>query len=492
MFAAMAAALLVHRAALAGGGPENVLLLVNANSVGSKTVANHYAALRNIPASNVVYIDWRGGLEECQGQFFWSMILKPAIQQIRDRHLEAQIDYLVFSSDFPWRVQLKPIFPDDKFQQPFPAIASTTGATFLWHYLKEKNPAIVLPVVNWYLAPDEGENDSQCQKLGKVESRGFSSNYIWAQDGKRIQEPTKGQTYFLSTMLGVTQGRGNTIDEIIAYLKRSAAADATRPRGTIYFMKNNDIRSKTRDACYDGVAQELLRLGVAARVDQGKVPQGARDVLGIMTGAADWDFAGSRSTLLPGAVCDNLTSLGGVLQLRSGQTPLSEFLRHGAAGATGTVWEPMALQTKFALPSLFLHYARGCSLAEAYFQSVACPYQLLIVGDPLCQPWAVAPTVSIEGLKAGDEIKGQINVRPTATTASPHKIGNMELFVDGRLVARFPPNQGVTLDTTKLPDGDHELRFVAVDSGAIETRGRLIVPVRVNNRGASVELSVTT
>src|SRR3990172_9056443 len=93
--------------ALAGGGPENVVLLVNSNSLSSKTIANHYIALRNIPASNVVYVDWRGGLEGCQGPQFSSKILRPAIDAIRERGLSAQIDYVVYSSDFPWRVDLK-------------------------------------------------------------------------------------------------------------------------------------------------------------------------------------------------------------------------------------------------------------------------------------------------------------------------------------------------------------------------------------------------
>ena len=38
-----------------------------------------------------------------------------------------------------------------------------------------------------------------------------------------------------------------------------------------------------------------------------------------------------------------------------------------------------------------VHYARGCSLAEAFYQSVYAPYQLMIVGDPLCRPWANIP-----------------------------------------------------------------------------------------------------
>jgi hypothetical protein len=54
-----ACSLLFATQAFAGGGPENVLLLVNANSESSKTVANHYIALRQIPATNVLYIDWK-------------------------------------------------------------------------------------------------------------------------------------------------------------------------------------------------------------------------------------------------------------------------------------------------------------------------------------------------------------------------------------------------------------------------------------------------
>ena len=82
------------------------------------------------------------------------------------------------------------------------------------------------------------------------------------------------------------------------------------------------------------------------------------------------------------------------------QTPLSEFLRYGAAGASGTVTEPYAIAEKFPHPMLQVHYARGCTLAEAFYQSVCGPYQLLIVGDPLCRPWANIPKVTVAGLPA--------------------------------------------------------------------------------------------
>ena len=105
--------------ALAGGGPENVLLLVNSNSPSSKTIANNYIQLRNIPASNVVYIDWDGPIEECGAIKFRDQILLPTLAAIEDRKLAAQIDYVVYSSDFPWRIELKTMFPKEEFAASF-------------------------------------------------------------------------------------------------------------------------------------------------------------------------------------------------------------------------------------------------------------------------------------------------------------------------------------------------------------------------------------
>ena len=177
--------------------------------------------------------------------------------------------------------------------------------------------------------------------------------------------------------------------------------------------------------------------------------------------------------------------------MNSGQTPLTEYLRLGAAGASGTVVEPLALQAKFALPTLFIHYARGCSLAEAYYQSVSGPYQLLIVGDPLCQPWALPPAVSMASIEPNQVVKGTIIIEPKVATLPLRQVGTIELYVDGLLRARFAAGKPLQMDTTKLSDGYHELRVVAVEASPIETRGRLVVPIRVDNHGAQIELTAT-
>src|SRR4029078_10872257 len=131
----------------------------------------------------------------------------------------------------------------------------------------------------------------QCKSLANVPSRAFRSRYMWDKDGKKTGDSRGGRQYHLSTMLGITRGRGNTVDEVLNYLRRSVMADGTRPNGNIYFMWNKDVRSSTRDKCFTAVAAQINATGVRAVVRQGRIPTGAKDVAGMMVGAADFKLA---------------------------------------------------------------------------------------------------------------------------------------------------------------------------------------------------------
>ncbi|MBN8525160.1 MAG: hypothetical protein J0M02_07485, partial [Planctomycetes bacterium] len=128
-------------------------------------------------------------------------------------------------------------------------------------------------------------------------------------------------------------------------------------------------------------------LGVEGRILDGVLPPAGATVAGAVVGIADFDWASSGARILPGAWCDHLTSFGGALQPDAGQTPLTAWLRGGAAGSGGAVGEPWAFPSKF--PSSFLHQHRveGLSLVEAVHRTLAQPFQYLAVGDPLSRPW---------------------------------------------------------------------------------------------------------
>lgn len=145
--------------------------------------------------------------------------------------------------------------------------------------------------------------------------------------------------------------------------------------------------------------------------------------------------------------------------------------------------EPYAIQAKFPLPSIHLHYRRGASLAEAFYQSISGPYQLLIVGDPLCQPWAKPPKVTIEGIEPNEVVSGVVTVQAAVEPQLGTQAKLCELYVDGRLIARYPYALPVPLDSSKLAPGWHELRLVASTADELEFRGRAMVPVTVSNPG---------
>ncbi len=312
---------------------------------------------------------------------------------------------------------------------------------------------------------------------------GFRAAEGWDERG---QPGDHGEHYLLSMVLGWTSGRGNSLAEVIECLRRSAAADGTAPPGTIYYMVNSNIRSQTRLWGFAAAIAKLRELGVAAEAIDGTLPKNRDDVAGLMAGSATFDWPASGSTLLPGAIAEHLTSCGGMVHEGASQTPITEFMRYGAAASAGTVTEPYAIQAKFPDPFVHVHYARGCTLAEAMYQSLRGPYQLLVIGDPLCRPWTRIPQVLVEGIAGGQTISGTVALRIRIVDDRP--VARRDVYVDGVRAATSRDNE-LTLDTTALADGYHELRAVAVLAGDLQFQGEAIIPVTVRNRNLALEIA---
>lgn len=527
-----------------GGGPENVLVVVNANSAGSKQVANHYVRLRDVPASNVVALDYKGPLEAATGAVFREQILQPIVDAVNERGLALQIDVIAYSTDFPWRITLNEEYPEDvKLPAVMSPVASLNGATFLYGFALTKSPGMTSFDSNWYYATAPGQarttNQQKCRLLGDAPSRAFRSRSLWNPAGQQeapvdpadkdaaTEKPLR--RYLLSTVLGVTTGRGNTVDEVIAALERAVEAEASPPRGVFYFMRNNDIRSQVRHGCYDAAAEQLRRLGAKALVQVGVRPSGAKDVAGLTMGSPQLQLDTAVMTIQPGAICEHLTSTGGMLFKQSEQTSIAELIRAGATGTSGTVNEPYGIQVKFPTPLLQVHYRRGCSLAESFYQSVAAPYQLLILGDPLCQPWAKRPSLQVEGwpqetasgeLKAGatstigfaqlgiapppkpapappqpaqaaanaDAPPAALRIKPLVTPNGAEGTAFWELFVDGRLRMRQPSGVESAFTVEQLGPGWHDLRCVGINPDPIEAQRRQLGGLEVTPVGAKAPL----
>ncbi|MBN1909570.1 MAG: hypothetical protein JW818_07525 [Pirellulales bacterium] len=482
--------------AQAGGGPENVFLVVNPKSPTSQRIANHYVAFRKIPAGNVFELPWDPDVGETDVKTFREKILRPILEEINRRRLAGQIDYVVYSSDYPWGISLK--LDIDAYLKRLPEarqkdknawpkvltrVGSPTGLTYLWQATMTGQPVYVQLTSNRYMRTMSKDHQQQQPTIG------FNGRLRFGPDGKT--DAAEGRQYLLSVMLGATVGkdrRGNTPEEVLAYLEKGVGADGTSPRGTVYYAKTADVRSKTRADLFPTAVAELKKLGVNAEIIKDVAPKQTTNVCGVTMGTAAFNWVSFHSRLLPGAIGDNLTSYGGVMKANSSQTTLAEYLRYGAAGASGPVTEPYAFppNPKFPNAMLHVHYARGCSLAEAYYQAVHGPYQLLIVGEPLCQPWAKIPKVSVTGAKPGETVKGLLTLTPSATIPGGGQVDHYELFVNGVRLGKVDPGVPFSLDTAKLIDGYHEFRVVAVGPAPIHTQGRAILPLKTANHGRTI------
>jgi hypothetical protein len=486
-----AASSLAPRSASAGGGPENYFLVVNSASSSSLTIANHYVELRKIPPSNVLYLEWRGDLHTTDINTFRNQILGPALRAIDARELTTHIDGIVYSSDFPYNIDISAEFSDQDRKTAIPQnppYATLNALTFYYQMVLAKQPIYGDFRIgsNLYYRPVvKGEQIAA--------THGFRGWYGWGKGGQRLE--AGGNRYLMSTIVGLTTGKGNSVGEVIGYLRRSQRADGTAPEGTIYFSNGApggapEPRVEARKPLFDAAIAELKALGVKAQTFDAIIPERKDDIAGAMLGNARFDWSSGRNVILPGAIVENFTSYGAEIPNTQNHTLLTELLAAGAAGSSGTVVEPYALIQKFPNPFIHVHYARGCTLAEAFYQSVATPYQLVIVGDALCQPWAKIPKVEALGVAAGDTLEGVVTIRPTASGGAK-EVDRFELYMDGARVGMCAKGEQLTLDTTQESDGFHELRVVGIESGPIETQGRVILPVMFNNHNRTIRLSAS-
>ncbi len=318
-----------------------------------------------------------------------------------------------------------------------------------------------------------------------LSSHAFRREYLWGKNGGLNTQPEQGRNYFLSTVLAVTRNNGTSLDDALQYLRVNAAADFTHPQGDFYFSLNGDVRTTTRQPGFGDAMAGLRQLGYNSVITKERVPANKKQVVGALLGEKSAQWPPSLSEIVPGAIIDNLTSFGGKMK-GDHHTPATAFLKWGAAGSSGTVIEPFAIQAKFAHPMIMVHYARGCNLAEAYYQSVHGPFQLLIVGDALCQPWAKPVPFEAIGLDAGDMVSGTVNVQVNTQDAT--KIAHYELYLDGVRSNISPPTGNFSFDADKIPDGYHELRIVAIAAGPLETQSRKVIPFVVDHDAPTVQL----
>ncbi|MCE2810462.1 MAG: hypothetical protein LW850_08670, partial [Planctomycetaceae bacterium] len=136
-----------------------------------------------------------------------------------------------------------------------------------------------------------------------------------------------------------------------------------------------------------------------------------------------------------------------------------------------TVTEPYALQFKFPLPSLHAYYAKGMTAAEAFYATVQSPYQLLILGDPMCQPFAVPPKFNLTGCTDRQMVSGKIAIgfQPIEEENASDPI-QLTWLIDGKPQTQTNFISNLNIQVADDDRGAYEWRFVTKGPKPSETR----------------------
>jgi autotransporter-associated beta strand protein len=492
--------------AFGSGGGENMLLVVNPNDPASLQIANAYAALRDIPANNILFLapppDYNNAGSAIAQSEVIPNYLTPISNAIASRGLGNQINYigtigeavsysitadsgLSYTSANSLSYALELLTPLTNgsgltLQGAVSHLNPVTSTLYAATSGLYQNPAMI---------PINGAADAAIQH-----SASYSVTYYPSGGGIGTTYTTQ---YYMAGAIGYTGTNGNTVAQVISSLRSAAASDGTHPSGTVYFEDNGDVRSTTRDVEWPATENQLTARNISWIYEKnvsGSTPLNRNNVLAATSGASTLALA-NGSTYLPGSWADNLTSYGCYFPDTS-QTKATSFIAAGAAGTTGSVIEPYAIPQRFTNSSIDTFIADGATLGEAFAKSVATPDVQLPLGDMLAQPLADVPKVVINsGPGNFGTAHGTISIGGSAGLTGARiatGVGTLELLVDGMVNSSGSLAGGsgtFSLDTTGLSDGVHEVRVVAINNAQAASEGYSAEPIVVNNHGRSISFN---
>lgn len=263
---------------------------------------------------------------------------------------------------------------------------------------------------------------------------------------------------FTDELLIVSRLDGFDHDDARDLVDRAIAADQSFPAAPFLCMRGSEGARGVRDAECEHALRMLDSAGFDTTwVDTFDAELSGHEVITYWTGTANLKTGIDGITYAPGAVADNITSFGArpqnffcneagdVCPESESQTSVARFVRAGATGAHGTVAEPY--NNCFPNAGFMLLYAHGYTMGEAWLTNQQFLYWMhQYLGDPLTLPFADRPQITALAEAAVDA-----PWRPEIT--HPWGIASVTVYVDGAKVhtdadGSFQP------DGLGLADGD--------------------------------------
>ncbi|HUP80987.1 MAG TPA: hypothetical protein VM260_20735, partial [Pirellula sp.] len=135
----------------AGATGSNWVVVVNGQSINSRTIANHYCSARNIPGRNVIVLSQIPDADQISVDQFRELILRPVFKEIETRGLGAHIQGIAYSADFPTAIAIGSDIDAIPNKSPYLTnIGSINGLTYLFRFVLAKNPNYIGFESNFY------------------------------------------------------------------------------------------------------------------------------------------------------------------------------------------------------------------------------------------------------------------------------------------------------------------------------------------------------
>lgn len=327
---------------------KSVLVVINSASSASTEIGSYYVSKRKIPKENVVFVTCRTDEEIATGEF-QSKILNPIREAVQKS--KTRIDFIVTTKGLPLRLDNGGGFSVDGH-------IAAMNKTF--EPIKKLEEADIMRSVNPYF----GQN-----------------------------EPFNSKKFDLYLVCRLT---GYTVDDAKALVDHSLAAKPVK--GPFFFDQASNREGggyKTMQDLLKTAHESLSEKGYQSSLDTAKAFIAPDQALmgycswGSNDGAFQLDTY-KKLQFLPGALCETYVSTSGrtFKPTKGGQSLIADLIANGVTGIKGYVSEPYTFA--LARPNiLFDRYVSGFNLAESFYMaSPVIKWKDVVVGDPLCSPYA--------------------------------------------------------------------------------------------------------
>lgn len=337
------------RAADAGGyhgppKPSQVLVVENTHSPDSVALARYYMHARRIPAGNLCPLACPTA-EECSLQEYQDDIDAPVQRFLASHHL--RVDFIVLTRGIPIRTHegIRGGFSVDSILGSMSIVDRHPHAPNPYF---RRNESFSHALYNLYLVSRlDGYTLRDCELL---------------VDNSLAARPVKG-TWLLHVGPGHDTGGYQAVNQGM-----------------------------------EQAASILSRKGMTVAIDRNTAfPSGAALAGYFSWGSNDKSFdpaAYHKLTFVPGAIAETAVSTSGrTFRDRGapGQSLIADLIAQGVTGVKGYVSEPLVDAIALA-DVLFDRYTSGYSLVESFYMaSRYIEWKGVVIGDPLCAPYAPAP-----------------------------------------------------------------------------------------------------